>query len=128
MNHLFLIIFSVFLFSGCTTQFVPIPSSEIADDKARVELTNKIYRNYERVNIYVVKDNGVLIGEIGGVDGKLIWDRPPGNTCVTVGSYEKLCFNTKAGEIAKLTFQIKYGLTLSNFNNTIKDVKVINIR
>ncbi|MGB1428831.1 MAG: hypothetical protein ACPG62_11060, partial [Cycloclasticus sp.] len=100
----YLVAIGAMLLSGCATtqQALPVPKGEIPSDVARIQLDFIPYRNIELTWDYLVKDNGVIVGKLGGLDGQLVWERPAGKTCITVADtnyFGKQCFNAIQGKL-----------------------------
>lgn len=117
--------FSIILFillTGCvTSQRLPLPShGAVTHDSVRVVLDRESKFHGGGVS-FTIKDSGVVVGELGNYDGRLIWDRPAGDFCLSAGTINKSvvwqeCFRAMGGSEARITFSTHDGFTSANFN------------
>lgn len=130
MKTVFILITSAFL-AGCasTKQFVEIPTSAgIGQNTARISL-ERIQEISSSAVSFAVLDDGMLVGDIA-VGGKLLWDRPAGESCLIIrgGAFltdNRLCFKAVGGEVNEVRYGTNYGLYVLKLEQQLQNKTII---
>ena len=124
------ILFTTAFLAGCasTNQFIETPTSAgISEKTARISL-ERVFEFGGSATSFAVMDDGLLVGEVA-VGGKLLWDRPAGESCLDVRSYllpeNRLCFRAVGGVVNEVRYRIDYGLYVLKIEQQLQNKTII---